>query len=65
MNALENLIDYFQKEQGWNNETVLGILKNFLWDRRDKWQYKSMIIFQGTFESLPLREEENFTKGLK
>lgn len=43
MNALENLIDYFQKEQGWSDETVLGILKNFLWDRRDKWQYKSMI----------------------
>lgn len=43
MNALENLISRFQAEQGWNDDAILGILKNFLWDRRDKWQYKSML----------------------
>lgn len=43
MNALENLISRFQAEQGWNDDVILGILKNFLWDRRDKWQYKSML----------------------
>lgn len=43
MNALENLIDRFQSEQGWSDASVLDILKKFLWDRRDKWQYKSML----------------------
>lgn len=59
MNGLETLIDNFQKEQGWNNGTVLDILKNFLWDRRDKWQYKSMIAdLESTLKEIARNENE-------
>ena len=43
MNALDDLIDRFQVEQGWADDTVLSLLKQFLWDRQDKWQHRSMI----------------------
>ena len=43
VNTLEKMIERVQSEQGWNNDTVLGLLKQFLWDRQDKWQFKSMI----------------------
>lgn len=43
MNALENLIERFQSEQGWTDETVYELLKRFLWERQDKWMYKSML----------------------
>lgn len=43
MNALEKLIERFQNAQGWNNDSVLELLKTFLWERQDKWQYRSML----------------------
>lgn len=43
MDALNDLIDRFKMDQGWNNDTVLELLKQFLWDRQDKWLNRSML----------------------
>lgn len=43
MDALNDLIDRFKMDQGWNNDTVLELFKQFLWDRQDNWQHRSML----------------------
>ncbi len=60
MNALDELIDRFQVEQGWADDTVLSLLKQFLWDRQDKWQHRSMLSdIQATFKEVAEAENEN------
>jgi hypothetical protein len=44
VDALNDLIDGFKMDQGWNNDTVLELLKQFLWDRQDKWQHNPMLL---------------------
>jgi hypothetical protein len=60
VNALDELIDRFQVEQGWADDTVLSLLKQFLWDRQDKWQHRSMLSdIQATFKEVAEAENEN------
>ena len=60
MNALDDLIDRFQVEQGWADDTVLSLLKQFLWDRQDKWQRRSMVSdLEATFKEVAEAENEN------
>lgn len=59
MNALDDLIDRFQVEQGWADDTVLSLLKQFLWDRQDKWQHRSMISdVEATFNKVAETENQ-------
>lgn len=59
MNALDELIDRFQVEQGWADDTVLSLLKQFLWDRQDKWQHRSMISdVEATFKKVADTENQ-------
>ena len=60
MDALDDLIDRFKMDQGWNNDTVLQLLKQFLWDRQDKWQYRSMLSdIEATFKKVADTENDN------
>lgn len=59
MDALNDLIDGFKMDQGWNNDTVLDLLKQFLWDHQDKWQHRSMLSdIQTTFKEVAEAENE-------
>lgn len=59
MNALDKVIDRFQVEQGWTDDTVLELLKRFLWDRQDKWQHRSMLSdIEATFKEVADAENE-------
>jgi hypothetical protein len=59
VNALDELIDRFQVEQGWADDTVLSLLKQFLWDRQDKWQHRSMISdVEATFKKVADTENQ-------
>jgi hypothetical protein len=59
VNALDELIDRFQVEQGWADDTVLSLLKQFLWDRQDKWQHRSMLSdIQATFKEVAEAENQ-------
>lgn len=60
MDALNDLIDGFKMDQGWNNDTVLELLKQFLWDHQDKWRHRSMLSdIDATLKEVASLENQN------
>jgi hypothetical protein len=60
VDALNDLIDGFKMDQGWNNDTVLDLLKRFLWDRQDKWLNRSMLSdIDSTFKEVASLENQD------
>jgi len=58
--TLDDIIEHYKFEQGWNDDTVLELLKRFLWDRQDKWLNRSMLSdIDATFKEVASLENEN------
>ena len=57
---MDALNDGFKMDQDWNNDAVLELLKQFLWDRQDKWQHNLMLLdIESYFKTVVLLENQD------